>query len=66
MERREPGHWARSWSRSTRSAGRVGMTKQYIIGELSLWLGQLQATAPDEELGDWVCPAATGNGGSAL
>jgi hypothetical protein len=25
------------------------MTEQYIIGELSLWLAQLQATAPDEE-----------------
>ncbi|MFI5143829.1 MAG: hypothetical protein ACHQHM_07370 [Thermoanaerobaculales bacterium] len=24
------------------------MTEQYIIGELSLWLAQLQATAPDE------------------
>jgi hypothetical protein len=25
------------------------MTQQYIIGELSLWLAELQATAPGEE-----------------
>jgi hypothetical protein len=35
--------------RSKRRAARVEMTQQYIVGELSLWLGQLQTHAPGEE-----------------
>jgi hypothetical protein len=38
-----------STRRSKRRAARVEMTQQYIVGELSLWLGQLQATAPTQE-----------------
>jgi hypothetical protein len=50
MESMQPGQQGQALGDARREElDRLAMTQQYIIGELSLWLAQLQATAPSEE-----------------
>jgi len=50
MESMQPGQQGQALGDArTEELHRLAMTQQYIIGELSLWLARLQATAPCEE-----------------
>jgi hypothetical protein len=50
MESMQPGQQGQALGDArTEELHRLAMTQQYLIGELSLWLARLQATAPSEE-----------------
>jgi hypothetical protein len=48
MQRCAPGGWGRT---ARRGGLAIGMTRQYVAGELSVLLGHLQAAATTEESG---------------